>query len=106
MLVTGNVEASSSHVDSPQAVRPQDKDNGRHVLDMLGVTNASFLPNLDIVDNTKIEALENQIQVLNTKYAAMESMLETLRLQTLRISHHLDILDTSYQGEQFGYSLQ
>ncbi len=87
-------------------MKPQDKDNERHVADILVVTNALLLPNLDIVDNTKIEALEREMEVIKMKYDSLVHVVEGLRQQLLRISHHLNILDASYQGEQYSYTLQ
>jgi hypothetical protein len=81
-------------------------------------------PHLDPVDKTELKkeiavlkakcdsyeigktGLEKEIAVLKAKCDLHEGILEALRGQVLRISDHLKILDSSYQGEQYEYSLQ
>src|SRR6266404_559700 len=96
VLITVNAESSSNCSHSPQAVRPQDEDNGRHVLGMLVVTHASFLPDLDIVDNTKIEVLEKEMEEIKMKYASLMHVVEGM----LGVTHasflpDLDIVDNT-----------
>jgi hypothetical protein len=67
----------------------------------------SYFAPLDTTVNTRtIQDLEKEIEVLKTKGEAYEGILEVLRQQVLRISHRLKILDPTYQGEQYEYSLQ
>ncbi len=43
---------------------------------LITVTHASFLPDLDIVDNTKIEALEKEMEEIKMKYASLMHVVE------------------------------
>ncbi|KAH9011051.1 hypothetical protein EDB84DRAFT_1569995 [Lactarius hengduanensis] len=59
-----------------------------------------------LAENSEIQDLKKQIEVLNTKCAGYERIMEGHRQQLLRLSHHLNILDSTYDGEQYQYHLQ
>lgn len=67
-------------------------------------TNASFLCNSDI--EGKIKGFEKDMQVLKTKYATIQNITEALRKQVLRVSDKEKVLDSSFEGESFSYSLR
>ncbi|KAF8263492.1 hypothetical protein EI94DRAFT_1876174 [Lactarius quietus] len=57
------------------------------------------------VDTATLD-IQDEVSVLKRKLATYEHILEALRTQVLRISDHLNILDPSYEGEQYDYSLE
>ncbi|KAH9069438.1 hypothetical protein EDB83DRAFT_2314462 [Lactarius deliciosus] len=68
--------------------------------------NAKGKQALDAAENSEIQDLEKQIEVLNTKCAGYERIMEGHRQQLLHLSHHLNILDSTYDGKQYEYDLQ
>ncbi len=102
---------STGCIASLRASRQQNEENEKQATGMLthltsNITNALFLPDLHIVNNKKIEDLEKVIQAIETKYAAIEHMVEGLRQQVLHVSHSSNMLNSSYQGIQYNYTLQ
>src|SRR6266404_1871121 len=102
---------STRCIASLRALRQQNEENEKQATGMLthltsNITNALFLPDLHIVNNKKIEDLEKVIQAIETKYAAIEHMVEGLRQQVLQVSHSSNMLNSSYQGVQYNYTLQ
>ncbi|KAF8267231.1 hypothetical protein EI94DRAFT_1801938 [Lactarius quietus] len=55
------------------------------------------------VDTATLD-IQDEVSALKRKLATYEHILEALRTQVLRISDHLNILDPSYEGEQYDYT--
>lgn len=51
--------------------------------------------------NSKCNMLEKNVKHLESMCGTHERTLETFRQNIIRVCSHLEILDTSYQGEEF-----
>jgi len=68
----------------------------------LTIELSHIFPSLD----TATLDCQEEVSILKRKLATYEHILEALRTQVLRISDHLKMGDTSYEGEQYDYTMQ
>ncbi|KAH9173121.1 hypothetical protein EDB89DRAFT_1905618 [Lactarius sanguifluus] len=103
--IPGNSNKSPEHSASePQGSSVEETGTAYHT----GNTLAAPLQKGEqaITENSEIQDLKKQIEVLNTKCARYEHIMESHWQLLLRLSHHLNIFDPTYEGIQYEYHLQ
>lgn len=71
----------------------------------LAMKSSSNFIYVDLANNAAIEDLKKEVAELKSKCKSYESILEAHRKHFLRIEHHLKIVNTEYEGNQYEYSL-
>ncbi|KAH9170153.1 hypothetical protein EDB89DRAFT_1908021 [Lactarius sanguifluus] len=111
--IPGNSNKSPEHSAAKSTVHTASEPQGSSVEETgtaYRTSNTSAAPlqkgKQAIAENSEIQDLKKQIEVLNTKCAGYECIMESHQQLLLRLSHHLNIFDPTYEGIQYEYHLQ